>query len=61
MKPYRRRVRPQFILLCILLALVLINASILTVRLLQARFAGPEAEGVVVPDYVEAAFLPVNP
>ena len=61
MKPYRRRrVRPQFILLCVLLALVLINASILIVRLLQVRFGGPEAEGVVVPDYVEADFLPEN-
>ena len=54
----RRRLRPQFVLLCILLAPVLVNASILTVRLLRGR--GPEADGVAVPDYVTEDFLPQN-
>ena len=64
-----RRLRPQFVLLCILLALVLANASILTLRLVRSRSGGsggvfsraPEAEGVAVPDYVTEDFLPVNP
>lgn len=64
----RRRLRPQFVLLCILLALVLANASILTVRLVRSRTGGsgrllsraPEAEGVAVPDYVTESLLPPN-
>jgi len=62
MRPYKRarRLRPQFVLFCILAALVLLNASILTVRLLRDRFGGPEAEGVAVPDYVTADFLQKN-
>lgn len=64
----RRRLRPQFVLLCILLALVLANASILTLRLVRSRSGGsggvfsrkPEAEGVMVPDYVTENLLPAN-
>lgn len=64
----KRRLRPQFVLLCILLALVLANASILTVRLVRSRAGGsggllsrpPEAEGVVVPEYVTESLLPPN-
>ena len=63
-----RRLRPQFVLLCILLALVLANASILTLRLVRSRSGGsggvfsrkPEAEGVMVPDYVTENLLPAN-
>ena len=54
----RRRLRPQFVLLCILIALVVINAVILTVRLFRGR--GPEAEGVIVPEYVAEDYLPLN-
>lgn len=64
----RRRLRPQFVLLCILLALVLANAAILTVRLVRSRTGGsggllsrpPEAEGVAVPEYVTESLLPPN-
>jgi N-acetylmuramoyl-L-alanine amidase len=56
----RRLQKPHRILLCILVGLLLINASILTARLLQRRFRGPEAEGVTVPEYVTEAFLPEN-
>ena len=63
-----RRLRPQFVLLCILLALVLANASILTLRLVRSRSGGsggvfsrkPEADGVMVPDYVTENLLPAN-
>lgn len=63
-----RRLRPQFVLLCILLALVLANASILTIRFVRSRTGGsgglrsfpPEAEGVAVPEYVTENLLPPN-
>jgi len=54
----RRRLRPQFVLLCILAALVLANSVLLVLRL--AGGAGAEAAGVAVPDYVTADFLPKN-
>ena len=64
----KRSLRPQFVLLCILLALVLANATILTVRLVRSRTGGsggllspaPEAEGVAVPAYVTETLLPPN-
>ncbi len=64
----RRRLRLQFVLLCILLALVLANTTILTVRLVRSRAGGsggllsrpPEAEGIAVPEYVTESLLPPN-
>lgn len=55
-----RRLRPQFILFCILLVLTALNAAILTVRLLRGRDTGPAAEGVEAPGYVTEDLLPVN-
>ena len=55
-----RRLRPQFVLFCILLVLTALNAAILTARLLRGRDTGPAAEGVEVPEYVTESLLPVN-
>ena len=62
MKRYRRRrrLRPRFVRFCILTGLVLTALLIVCVRFLQDRFGGPEGEGVEVPEYVTADFLPVN-
>jgi len=62
MRPYRRRrrLRPRFLRFCIALALALAVLTIVTVRLLWDRFDGPEAEGVEVPESVNAEFLPNN-
>ena len=56
----RRRMRPQFVRFCILTGLALAVVLTLCVRFLQDRFGGPEGEGVAVPEYVAADFLPVN-
>ena len=54
----RRRLNTRGILVCILTGLILVNASIITVRLLRGR--QPEAADVAVPDYVQQELLPVN-
>ena len=55
-----RRLRPRFVLFCILVVLTTLNAAILAVRLFRGRVSGPEAEGVEVPEYVTEDFLPLN-
>jgi len=54
----RRRLRPQFVLLCVLAALIAANGVLLVLRL--AGGAGAEAAGVPVPDYVTEDLLPRN-
>ena len=63
MKRYRRRrrLRPQFLRLCVCLLLSLVILLSLCVCFLWDRFGGPEGEGVAVPDYVTEDLLPMNP
>lgn len=55
-----RKVNPNFILLCILIALTAVNGILLLSRLVGGWLGGPDPEGVTPPDYVEEALLPVN-
>lgn len=57
----KRRLRPQFVLLCILAALTIADAVLLSVRLLGPRGDTPAAKGVEAPAYVTKDLLPKNP
>ena len=53
----RRRLNQNFALACVALALLAANITVLLLR----REAPLPAAGVALPDYVEEAYLPVNP